>query len=490
MNIKNLFQSFNKKTTRQASLSIVIFNDGIYLSKLNPGQKDSGFVSFYDLDNNAWDEVLNSALQENNCHNLDAKVTFGAFFYQSYQIDKPNIPKEEWPSALPFLLKDLTNENVANIIADGLEQPHSNKIKAYVIQKVCVDTLKTVLDAHHIKLEFILPEDEVWPNARPDLDAFMLLHRSHKSEFKISAYAEYASVFQRIIRGVPFPISGKAENSAKAENSLELDSLALEVQRSMDYLSSQLKQFQINKLLLCCDGEMQAELAQGLQLRLNVTVEPLFADKSQPCGEVVASKALALSQPKVNLYPQFLRPKKDPFSFSAVVGSWLLLAVTMCLVFGVYSFKNRGLDSQITELNHKSDNLMTQVKDLNTKLAEHKPSAAKLAAIDRLQEDIKAKQEALTAIAGFDTKKQAGYSGVMKGLAAINRDDISLNKIDITDDKMNIEGLARSPEVVPSWLQQFKDELNLVGRSFTNLSIGRNEDDIVIFSLQSKEEGK
>ena len=51
---------------------------------------------------------------------------------------------------------------------------------------------------------------------------------------------------------------------------------------------------------------------------------------------------------------------------------------------------------------------------------------------------------------------------------------------------MNIQGLAKSPEVIPSWVQQFKNEMNLVGRTFESLSISRDENNVVIFSFTFK----
>ena len=123
---------------------------------------------------------------------------------------------------------------------------------------------------------------------------------------------------------------------------------------------------------------------------------------------------------------------------------------------------------------------------MNKKLAAHKPSPAKLAAVDRLREDVKTKQESLKVISSFDSQLQVGYSGIMSGLSSIDRSDISLTSIDIKNGKMNIQGLAKSPEVIPSWVQQFKNEMNLVGRTFESLSISRDENNVVIFSLRSK----
>ncbi|MBD1574514.1 msha biogenesis protein mshi [Vibrio sp. S17_S38] len=156
------------------------------------------------------------------------------------------------------------------------------------------------------------------------------------------------------------------------------------------------------------------------------------------------------------------------------------------IIYGVYSYQNNSLSNEVSKLNHESTTLLTEKKSLDQKLIAHKPSPAKIAAISRLKEDVKTKQDSLNVINSFDDEKLEGYSGVMSSLANLNRNDISLNSIQIDDNKLNVQGYARNPEVVPSWVGQFKDELSLVGRTFEHLSIGRDDKDNVIFSLRSK----
>ncbi|MCF7353818.1 MSHA biogenesis protein MshI [Vibrio sp. CK2-1] len=451
------------------------------MSKVDP---ESGLeaASFYELTDNNWDFVLSSALKEHQCQNLNATVTLGSHLYQSYQIDKPAIPKEEWSVALPFLLKDLITERVNEIVADGVELADSNKIQAYVVIKRFVEQLKQVLDHRSVKLLNITPEDEVWAHARSDVPAYMLLHRSQNSEFKIGAFVNQSSAFQRTVRGVESPITGEFASS------LQIDALALELQRSMDYLSAQLKQVQINKLFLCCDDENTEELREALQERLNVMVEPLLlSDVTQKSGEVLVYEAYQLGLKGVNLYPAHLQPKKEVFNLDLVAVSWALLFLLMMVIYSVYNYKNNQLDSQIAVANGQATELTNEVAVLNKKLAAHKPSPAKLAAVERLRDDVKTKQASLKVISSFDSQLQVGYSGIMSGLASIDRHDISLTSIDIKNGKMNIQGLAKSPEVIPSWVQQFKNEMNLVGRTFERLSIGRDENNVVIFSLRSKD---
>ncbi|MCQ8200545.1 MSHA biogenesis protein MshI, partial [Vibrio parahaemolyticus] len=48
--------------------------------------------------------------------------------------------------------------------------------------------------------------------------------------------------------------------------------------------------------------------------------------------------------------------------------------------------------------------------------------------------------------------------------------------------------LAKAPSSVPSWVSHFKNEISLVGRTFDDVKICRNEKDIVTFELKTRED--
>ncbi|MBF4290777.1 MSHA biogenesis protein MshI, partial [Vibrio anguillarum] len=109
-----------------------------------------------------------------------------------------------------------------------------------------------------LELGKVIPEDEVWARSAGDLEHFLLLQRSKNSSFKFDAFVDQKCCFQRTMRGVVSPITGVASSV------LQLDGLALELQRSIDYLSSQLKGASLHQLKVLCDGEAQQELVDAL----------------------------------------------------------------------------------------------------------------------------------------------------------------------------------------------------------------------------------
>ncbi len=435
------------------------------------------------VDGASWQETLRSTLDELDVSNLTLDIVLNSKLYQTYQIDKPNIPSSELTGALPFLLKDLISEKVTDIIADATELPTGNKLQVYVVVKSLIVELQQMLLALDIQLGRVLVEDEVWGVSAPEDNSFLLLQRSKQRSFRVSAFVEHHCAFQRTMRGIASPLTGVATSV------LQLDGIALELQRSIDYLSSQLRGTSLHKMKVCCDEEELHELVEALNERLNVSVASLTEEQCES-GEVLIKFVSQLGANAVNLYPESLKPKIEYFTLANIAIGWALVAVFLLAVIGYLYFQHAYLNSDLKRYLAQQQQAQQELSELNQRLAIHKPSAAKIAAVERLKTDIQAKRASLKAVAEFDESQQLGYSGVMKALAKLGRQDISLNRIFIDADTLDLQGLAREPKAIPNWVSQFQSEVNLVGRRFEQLRIGRNDQDIVTFELNSQRERK
>ncbi len=476
MAIKAWLEKLTPSSQHKVNLSVVILNEGIYVSHIEHDEVQA--CQFYRAENQDWQSALVQAMAAPLPNHPVCRVTLGAHFYQTYQIDKPELPAEEWSVALPFLLKDMLTERVTDIIADGVLLPNNNKLQAYVLSKSVLAQIQAVLQSKGVQLESLLPEDQVWAQIDTDAAEFMLLHQNGESGFKIGGFVEQLPMFQRTIRGIMSPMTGEMANS------FQLDSLALELQRSIDYLASQLRQAGLNYLYLCCDGEQAVELQHELQQRLNVKVQ-LLSESQQSCGDSLALIAARMVPSGVDLYPLHLRPQKQWLTLGNIVASWVLLLLLSAGLYGYYWYQNNLLFQQVTQLRQQQAELQVQSQKLTADVASKTQSPAKLAKIDRLKQDVADKQISLQVIEQFDERQLQGYSNVMVGLANVANSDISLTHIQISQQQMNISGMARTPKVVPSWVQTFKNQMGLAGQSFQNLSISRDDADRVVFSLRS-----
>lgn len=480
MNFKAILDKIKPTNNKGSSQVVMLGNDAVYVSVTGQAPQ----VTSIPLVNGDWESALKESLSSKVFDSNSVQLIVCANYYQTYQIDKPDIPESEWSVALPFLLKDLVSERVTEITASAVALPTSNKLQVYVLPKKLLDKLVKITLSAQVELKGVVPEDEIWGDSAGELSNFLLLQRSANTHFKLGAFVENTVCFQRTIRSVVPPLTGVASSA------LQLDGLALELQRSIDYLSSQIKGTQLHQLKICCDEEDEAELRDALNNTLSSTVSLLVEEERENSESLLVKLAAEKEAFNVNLYPEHLKPKKEYFTLTNVVASWGLVFVLLLGGYFVMQYKTSNLDKELTVLQHQSKQLNQQVKQLNSKLIQHKPSPEKVAAVARLKRETQAKKEALKAVGQYDQSQQVGYSGVMNALAKLGRDDISLSQIYMTHNTLDLSGFARNAKVVPNWIGQFKSELNLVGRTFEKLKIGRNDQDVVTFELNTRRESK
>lgn len=476
MNIQSLLSKFSKTASYHKKIVVIVQPDGLYFA----GKHLAQLPQYVEL-SSPWQDVLVETLQSADVKESVLDVVLHSSFYQTYQIERPNIPETEWESALPFLLKDLTSEKVSDIVAQAFPLPYGNRIQCYVVNKPLIVQLAIKLAEMHIQLGKVLIEDDVWPLVDDVPNSFLLLQKSKQSQYKVSALVSGSCVFQRTIRGVTSPLVGGATSS------LQLDSIALELQRSVDYLSSQLKGTHIHQMKVCCDGEDSALLANELTQRLNVNVSPLSSHQ-ELCGHILAVAASQGKPTHIDLYLESLKPKKEHLGLQTVLAGWGIVALSLFAAWGWLVFEQQGLKRQAAALSSQQQTLDDQSKQLKLQLAQHKPSADKLAAVERIKAEIEAQKSALNSLQNYELQDHAGFSGVMSALANINRTDIALNYIKVEGQYFDLKGLAKTPQAVPSWIKQFKQELDLVGRAFDKLTIGRNDQQVITFELNTKRE--
>ncbi|MPW36934.1 hypothetical protein GCU72_10770 [Vibrio sp. B1Z05] len=456
-------------------LVIVIQADGVYLSDLSHPQKTP---ELYSIAHGNWENALKEALS-NKSTKGKACIVLGTQHYQSYQIDKPQIPKEEWPVALPFLLKDLISEKFSDIVADASLMPDGQKVQAYIISKHTLQTLLDVCNAQHVTVTRVITEDEVWGHSTEAQQSFLLLRRSVNDGYKLAAYVDGTPVFHRSLRGIAAPITGEHGTPSM------YDSLALDIQRSADYLTASLPQASFRHLFVCCDEDNVEELVAKLQDTVNPKIDAL-SQLHLPCGIELCNTVAQLSSYSINLYPKHLRPTQELLTLNKVVALWVVTFVVIAGLAYLEKQQAQSIQQQLTSIQTQSELLNKEKSSLQQQLASHTPTQAKLNAAKRIEQDIDAKKSSLQAVGKFDESQKVGYSGIMDALASQARNDISLQHILITSTRLDLNGVASNPKAVPSWVNQFKKELALVGRTFESLHIARDKENVVTFELKSK----
>ena len=158
MKLKSLLEKFRPAAVNENQLFAVIQPDAIYFS----AGSSSAASAIIPIEGSNWEGAFEKALKQVELSDAPLNVVLNANHYQTYQIEKPELPKEEWPVALPFLLKELITERVTDIVTDAIALPTGNKVQAYVLSKKLLDRLLALINAAGGTLNAVLPEDELW----------------------------------------------------------------------------------------------------------------------------------------------------------------------------------------------------------------------------------------------------------------------------------------------------------------------------------------
>ncbi len=195
--------------------------------------------------------------------------------YQLLQIDKPAIPDEELTAALAWTVKDLVNVAPEDLVADYFHLPakipmQGDKLNVIVTSAKTIRPMIDVFIKHKIELDGIVPEEMVIRNIIGDEDtASLLLSQQKNEEAALQIVKKDQIYFARKLRG----FNRIHEYSAEELVDGLTDSLSLEVQRSMDYFESQLKQAPIKNILLAMPTEHQSLIAEQIAQHFPIEVK-------------------------------------------------------------------------------------------------------------------------------------------------------------------------------------------------------------------------
>ena len=162
----------------------------------------------------------------------------------------------------------------------------------------------------------------------------------------------------------------------------------------------------------------------------------------------------------INLYGAEFRPRRLWASLPQMALVWggvlvLLLGATL-----FYGWQQQGLDRELAGVRAQLDVQRGEARRLDAELARHLANAD-------LQRQLADKREELGA-------KQA----LMQQLG-----HLSLQRIEISDGRINLAGVAERSQDVPAWVNRFKQTPSLAGKQFGELTLSRDKEGQLAFQL-------
>lgn len=248
------------------SLGVFVTTSHVYVFRNAQGTQTEESQAFA-IDNANWVKVF-AAIRD---HFGPAKLQLmlASNFYQLVVADKPNVEESELNQALLWSVKDLVSEAVTNIQLDYFEATSvPGKLNVAVASKSFLGELAQACDENNMQIAGISIEELALSNINVnDHMARLIMMHLPEQELLLTVVKDGELLMQRRVRGF-----SKLHLAQKMELSESVaDNLSLEIQRSMDYFESQLRQAPVASIEVVMDGEGQ-QLAQLLAANFNQKV--------------------------------------------------------------------------------------------------------------------------------------------------------------------------------------------------------------------------
>ena len=432
-----------------------------------------------------WNKTAHDLIVKHRLSGYTIKIVLGHGSYQSLIIDQPNLSAEELPIALPFLIKDLVNDSPGDLIADGFPSIVSGHLQVFVASRQLITDIVLTCNNARCKVNDITVEDVVWRYFTEPNRSQLIIHNDENDNLQLTAFHEQTLCFQRQLRGISLSVLASLDAGNRQE---QLDDLTLELQRSLDYISAQLRGDVINQLIVSCNNQQNDKLADELNQRLNINVtaiDDVAAGIDCNVARIGWAALQRTSDSVLNLYRDSILPLKQRMTLSNLAISWGVLIV---IFMGWFGFNQWEITEQQKQLDQQSSMLaaeQAQLSQIEGKIKSMLVDPTKVTESEKLSAELAIKESVLKAIYKHDDSLKVGYAELLNQLADAANGEISLQHIYVAGKVMDLNGIARNPDAVPRWVGLFNGYSSLMNRRFQMMSLGRNEKNVVTFNLQA-----
>jgi Tfp pilus assembly protein PilN len=179
---------------------------------------------------------------------------------------------------------------------------------------------------------------------------------------------------------------------------------------------------------------------------------------------------------QINLYNPLFR--KTGFSFASATALLYYVVAALALsglaaVYENYQLRNASAVARATEEMHKA--ALARLEKLSATIAQQKPNAQLEAEVQRLESQLKGRQEVIEALNGGVVGNTVGFSDHMRAFSRQTIDGLWLTGFDIAQggNDISIQGRTLNADLVSNYLDQLNREKPLQGHQFAMLRIGQ-----------------
>lgn len=289
---RDFIKSRFSKASKFYSVGIEIGLADFHVSTL---QKIKGQVSWVKQDSlpiENWQTELKTYVENNNLANTECNIAFSISKYQLLQLDRPAVEDSELNQALQWAVKEqLFSDD--ELVIDYFDPPASasnvKKLNVVAISKRDILEVRDGVLKAGLALNIIGIEELATCNLlAPSDDAIITLKQEEGGQLSLNIVKRNRLYFSRRLRGY----ENIANFSLDELKMGVVDNLSLEIQRSMDYFESQLRQAPVKKVYISLDTSHQDALAEFIKEVIFVSVEKFIPMVTKNTTTPIVSSSL------------------------------------------------------------------------------------------------------------------------------------------------------------------------------------------------------
>lgn len=187
----------------------------------------------------------------------------------------------------------------------------------------------------------------------------------------------------------------------------------------------------------------------------------------------------------INLLQPELIPEQPTWTLGKVVSLWAITLVAMLAWLFWTDYQLSVLKADVAQSNLTKNTLQNEQARLEKRVADNKPDKRLVEQLETIKYLLENKRSLHQQLTDKTTTYAAGFSAAMHELSQYHHRDISLNRIVISGDYVRFDGVANTPESVPSWLTAFEQSTFLSGLTFSHFELKENANKLTEFAVSS-----
>ncbi|AWB68822.1 hypothetical protein C2869_21535 [Saccharobesus litoralis] len=275
--IERIIAKFNKQVQPEYAGALFISSQAAFLVSYAWQQDDVFLADWIEIaDAQQIESSVKELLSRHKLETTSLDIVLGGHQYNVIAVDKPDVAEEDLASALKYSAKDYIPGNLEDMLVDYFDvaaQPFGqSKVNLVAAKRPLVESLIKLVLERKIILNQIGIEELAYSEAFGQSDdAVMLITQQENEELLLQIVKQGQLYFYRRIRGY-----NKLHQFAELEISHgAADNLSLEIQRSLDYFESQLRQAPVKKVYLAVPNANEAMLIEKVGANFPIPVLPL-----------------------------------------------------------------------------------------------------------------------------------------------------------------------------------------------------------------------